>query len=105
MAEERTALTVENMLRELESSYKGIDLRLVLARSKQTVDSEEWVCAFLKMLFTHKSRNEVNQLHDQIQQRVGAQDGEYLKVKLAYFGIVEYPRRMFKQRPCAYRRS
>ena len=87
MPDPGNSLTIEKMLMELNNSYKGIDLRVVLARSREESESDAWVSVFLKMVFTNKDRVNVRHLHEEIQRRVGVQDEKNLKVKLIYLKI------------------
>lgn len=89
MTDTRNGLTIERLLAELNKSYKGIDLRVVLAKARETSDNEEWVSVFLKMLFTNKKQDEIKRQHKDVVARVGDQDDENLKVKLVYHGIKE----------------
>ena len=88
MSDAEDRLTIEKILTELKNSYIGVDLRVVLARPRES-DHDQWISVFLKMVFTNKEQADVRRSQEETQGRVGLEDEENLKVKLVYVGMNE----------------
>ena len=61
MTNAQSGLTVDSLLRELNNSYRGVDLRVLIAKPNKETTNDEWISIVLKMVFTNETETEIQE--------------------------------------------
>src|SRR5215207_694267 len=81
---EMEALTLTQLLQMFSRCYESVDVRALLARSKNSLDAS-WECVFLKLRLTKENRTDIEELHTQR----GHLNRPFLKVLYMHVSIDE----------------